>query len=314
MPDAFQPDQLRSLLRPLAAAAPDLQLAGLYRAFYGLDFSARIPGVQTRLGVMQVESYTLATQAWWPAQPRATLVLLHGYYDHMGLYRHVIEWALGLGLAVIACDLPGHGLSSGARASILDFAEYQATLRGLLAEAQALDLPQPWHLAGQSTGGAIILDYLLTGAPEACIGETLLFAPLVRPRAWGWSKFSYRMLKPFVESIPRRFSVNSSDAEFIDFVHHHDPLQPQNLPTAWVGALSRWVPHIEAAPRSSRCPLVIQGDGDMTVDWRHNLRVLDDKFAQPEVLMLEGAGHHLVNEAPAYRERYFAFLRERLGY
>ena len=52
----------------------------------------------------------------------------------------------------------------------------------------------------------------------------------------------------------------------------------------------------------------------MTVDWLHNLRVLDDKFAQPEVLMLEGAGHHLVNEAPAYRERYFAFLRERLGY
>ena len=37
-----------------------------------------------------------------------------------------------------------------------------------------------------------------------------------------------------------------------------------------------------------------------------------EKFDQPEVLMLEGAGHHLVNEAPAYRERYFGFLRERL--
>ncbi|MNJ81944.1 hypothetical protein D3C77_810310 [compost metagenome] len=51
----------------------------------------------------------------------------------------------------------------------------------------------------------------------------------------------------------------------------------------------------------------------MTVDWRHNLRVLADKFDRPEVLMLEGAGHHLVNELPAYRERYFGFLRERLG-
>ncbi|MCY1308190.1 hypothetical protein D9M70_581790 [compost metagenome] len=120
-------------------------------------------------------------------------------------------------------------------------------------------------------------------------------------------------MRHFVEEIPRRFSVNSSDAEFIEFVHHKDPLQPKTLPTAWVGALSRWVPRIEAAARSSRRPLVIQGGGDMTVDWRHNLRVLEEKFQQPEVLLLDGAGHHLVNEAPVYRELYFSFLRERLG-
>ncbi|MCY1337808.1 2-succinyl-6-hydroxy-2,4-cyclohexadiene-1-carboxylate synthase [compost metagenome] len=313
MPDHFQPDLLRSLLRPLAAGAPDLRLAQGYRAFYRLDFSARYPGLTTRLGCVEAAGHTLATQLWLPPEPRASLVMLHGYYDHMGLYGHLVDWALGMGFAVIACDLPGHGLSSGARASIGDFAEYQAALEALLGEAASLDLPQPWHLAGQSTGGAILLDYLLTGTPRPELGETLLFAPLVRPRAWGWSKFSYRLLRPFVEGIPRRFSVNSGDTEFIEFVQHQDPLQPQTLPTAWVGALARWVPRIEAAPRCRRRPLVIQGDGDMTVDWRHNLRVLADKFDRPEVLMLEGAGHHLVNELPAYRERYFGFLRERLG-
>ena len=50
----------------------------------------------------------------------------------------MIEWALDQGFAVIACDLPGHGLSSGERASIKDFAEYQSTLQGLLAEAQSV--------------------------------------------------------------------------------------------------------------------------------------------------------------------------------
>ena len=117
MPDAPNPDQLRALLRPLAAEGDEPEMFRAYRAYYGLDFPARGDSVRSRLGCVQVAGYCVATQAWWPREPRGTLVLLHGYYDHMGLYRHVIDWALGLGFAVIACDLPGHGLSSGAPAS-----------------------------------------------------------------------------------------------------------------------------------------------------------------------------------------------------
>jgi alpha-beta hydrolase superfamily lysophospholipase len=119
-------------------------------------------------------------------------------------------------------------------------------------------------------------------------------------------------MRHFVSEIPRRFSVNSSDADFIDFVHNRDPLQPRSLPTAWVGALSQWVPRIEAAPRSMRSPLIIQGEADMTVAWRHNLEVLQDKFAAPQILRLPEARHHLANELPALRQRYFDFLSERL--
>ncbi|MDP2747180.1 alpha/beta hydrolase [Pseudomonas sp.] len=310
MPEPFQPENLLASLRPLAAAVALSPAEQAYRQFYGFsDTSA----THSRMGTLQAGGYQIALQAWWPEQPRATLVLLHGYYDHVGLYRHVIEWALGMGFAVLSFDLPGHGLSSGARASIGDFAEYQTVLQAVLAEAAVLELPQPWHLCGQSTGGAILIDYLLTGAPGAAIGETILLAPLVRPRAWGWSQFSYRIMKRFVSEIPRRFSVNSSDAEFIDFVHHQDPLQPRNLPTAWVGALSQWVPHIEAAPRSARSPLIIQGEADMTVAWQHNLDVLQDKFAAPQILRLAEARHHLANEAPALRQRYFEFLTEHLA-
>jgi alpha-beta hydrolase superfamily lysophospholipase len=313
MPEPFEPERLRAGLRPLAAALQAHPEVAAYQRFYGLDLAARHPTAQVRLGSFEAGGYQLAVQLWSPPQPRATLLLLHGYYDHMGLYRHAVDWALGMGFAVLACDLPGHGLSSGTRASIDDFAEYQAALHGLFAEAEALGLPQPWHLFGQSTGGAILLDYLLTGEPRPELGETILLAPLVRPRAWGWSQFSYRLLSPFVEAIPRRFSVNSNDAEFIEFVHKLDPLQPRTLPTAWVGALARWIPRIEAAPRSSRSPLIVQGDADLTVDWQHNLQVLQSKFAEPQVLMLPQARHHLANETEETRRRYFAFLSERLA-
>ncbi|NMZ60839.1 alpha/beta hydrolase [Pseudomonas nitroreducens] len=312
MPEAFQPDLLRTLLRPLTAEANEVGIA-LYQHFYGLDLHGRHPGLQSRLGTFEAGGYQIAAQYWRPVLARGTVVLLHGYYDHMGLYRHVIDWALGMGFAVLACDLPGHGLSGGPAASIGDFAEYQIVLGALLNQAQALDLPQPWHLCGQSTGGAILLDYLLTGAPRPELGRTILLAPLVRPRAWGWSKFSYQLLRPFVDSIPRRFSENSSDAEFLAFLRDRDPLQPKILPTAWVGALARWIPRIEAAGHGAQSLLVVQGDADETVDWRYNLKVLEDKFEKIECLLLTGARHHLANESETLRRRYFDFLSERMA-
>ena len=139
-------------------------------------------------------------------------------------------------------------------------------------------------------------------------GQAILLSPLVRPKDWGWSKFSYYLLRPFVKGIARRFSENSNDPDFLPFLQA-DPLQPVRLPTAWVGALARWIPRIEqgAAP-SSRRPLVIQGQADKTVDWQHNLEVLKARFNQPQVLLLPEARHHLANETPEIRARYFAFL------
>ncbi|MDB6050571.1 MAG: alpha/beta hydrolase [Pseudomonas sp.] len=311
MSATFDPDHLRASLRPLVEWQPLSEEALAYRRFYGLDFPGRL--LRSGLGRFDVESYQVVSQVWWPERAKATLFLLHGFYDHTGLYRHVIEWALDQGFAVIACDLPGHGLSSGERASIKDFSEYQDTLHGLFIEARALGLPQPWHLCGQSTGGAIVIDHVLNaGAGSPAQGQVILLSPLVRPRAWGWSQLSYYLLKPFVKGIARRFSENSNDPDFLPFLQA-DPLQPLRLPTAWVGALARWIKYIESSPRSFRRPLIVQGQADMTVDWQHNLEVLKAKFDRPQVLMLPEARHHLANESVALRGEYFGFLTKRIN-
>lgn len=309
MPATFQPDTLRASLKPLPARQPLSVEAQTYQRFYGFG---KVP-VQNWLGRFDSAGFELVGQVWQPAAPVGTLVLLHGFYDHMGLYRHAVEWALQRNLAVIACDLPGHGLSSGPRASIEDFAIYQQVLQALFEQARTLQLPQPWHLCGQSTGGAIVIDHLLhDGASSPIQGEAILLAPLVRPRAWRWSKLSYRLLRHFVSGIERRFSENSNDPTFLPFLQA-DPLQPRRLPTAWVGALVDWVKRIEAAPASTRRPLIIQGQADMTVDWPYNLEVLKAKFAEPQILLLPQARHHLVNELPAIRQHYFSFIDQRLG-
>lgn len=313
MPAPFSPDPLRASLQPLAAGQPLSSEALAYQRFYGLDFPHRTPAPKRQLGCFSAGGYQLVSQVWWPdSPPVATLFVIHGFYDHMGLYRHVIEWGLNRGFVVIACDLPGHGLSSGERASIDDFAQYQAVLQGLFIEAQSLHLPQPWHLCGQSTGGAIVLDHLLRyGERSPAQGQAILLSPLVRPKDWGWSKLSYYLLRPFVKGIARRFSENSNDPAFLPFLQA-DPLQPLRLPTAWVGALARWIPRIENASPSARQPLVVQGQADKTVDWQHNLEVLKTRFNQPRVLLLPEARHHLANETAAIREQYFGFLDQYL--
>jgi alpha-beta hydrolase superfamily lysophospholipase len=296
MSATFDPDQLRAGLRPLAQWQPLSEAALAYQRFYGLDFPQR--SLRKGLGRFDVDGYELVCQVWWPERARATLFMFHGFYDHTGLYRHVIEWALDQGFAVIACDLPGHGLSSGERASIRDFAEYQDTLQGLFAQAVSLDLPQPWHLCGQSTGGAIVVDHVLNaGTDSPAQGQVILLA--------------YYLLKPFVRGIARRFSENSNDPQFLTFLQA-DPLQARRLPTAWVGALSRWIKRIEAAPASTRQPLIVQGQADMTVDWQHNLQVLNAKFNRPQVLMLPEGRHHLANETPDMRREFFGFLSKRI--
>lgn len=309
--EQFSLDPLRRLPL-LSIELEDIPEALGYRRHYSLDMQLRHPGVQMRLGHFPAAGYQIATQLWLPEQPRATLLMLHGYYDHMGLYRHVVDWALGLDLAVLACDLPGHGLSDGPRASINDFAEYQQVLAGLLQQARRLALPQPLHLIGQSTGAAILLDHLLGNPQIDGLGQVMLLAPLVRPLAWNRGRLSYQLLRPFVKSIRRRFTDNSNDRAFLDFVRQHDPLQPRSLPTAWVGALSRWIPRIEQAKSSVQRPIIIQGEADGTVDWRHNLEVLADKFPGAERLLLPEARHHLANEREDLRQHYFGFLGEHL--
>jgi alpha-beta hydrolase superfamily lysophospholipase len=313
MPDTFDPDHLRAELLPLSARQQPSEEMQAYQRFYGLNALGPGGSTTSRLGRFDVGGYEIAAQLWMPEQPVGTLVLIHGFYDHVGLYRHVVDWALGLGLAVIACDLPGHGLSSGARASITDFAEYQVVLDRLFVEAESLLLPKPWHLCGQSTGGAIVVDHLLhhgDGSPAQ--GQTILLAPLVRPRGWALSKLSYHLLRGFVTAINRRFSENSNAPTFLPFLLA-DPLQPRRLPTVWVGALAKWIERIERAPRSSLSPLIVQGESDMTVDWKHNLAVLRDKFDKPQIFMLHEARHHLANETPDLRAQFFEFLTKRMG-
>ena len=54
---------------------------------------------------------------------------------------------------------------------------------------------------------------------------------------------------------------------------------------------------------------VIQGNNDGTLDWKHNMKLLQSKFPNMQLHIIPGAGHHMVNEAPALREKIFSAIK-----
>lgn len=98
-----------------------------------------------RTHALQVLGRRIAVYRWGPV--RAPVVLLtHGWWSHAGRYVAMADDLLARGFAVVAFDAPGHGRSSGWRASMPEFAR---TLRAV-AEATGTI-----HAAiGHSLGGA----------------------------------------------------------------------------------------------------------------------------------------------------------------
>lgn len=286
-----------------------------YVRFYSLALEDEFPGLRHYLGWVESYGYRVVAQVFMPARVRGTVFLLHGYLDHSGLYGHLIRDCVAQGHAVFIFDLPGHGLSSGRRIDIDDFAHYQEVLAEILA-AYAPSLPRPFYGIGQSTGAAILMDHVLTrcAAQQApAFRKLLLLAPLVRPVQWAKIRFGWWLLHHFQTGVPRVFRRNTSDEAFLRFVAETDPLQDRLVPMGWVGALRQWVLRMQAQPPSDYPVLLVQGGRDETVEWRYNNDYVRGRFRVEHEHVEPEASHQLANERDDLRAPVHVALARMLG-
>ena len=293
-------------------------LAQAYLDFYGINFHKEMRGVVHGFGRIDSGGFKIAAHYWLPVTEVTnigTLFLVHGLYDHAGLYGHIIRAALQRGYAVVIFDLPGHGLSSGEPAAINSFSQYTAALEVLLEKGAEL-LPQPWSIAGQSTGAAVVLDHLWRCRErneDYPFSKTILLAPLVRPYGWKFFGWSLPLLKRLTKGLKRSFASSSHDQEFLDFIATKDRLQAQTLPLVWLGAIKQWLARAQAQTASEQGILIIQGDADATVDWRFNIEILQQKFpSHLQLKIVAGARHHLVCEDEKWRQQVLGCVFEYL--
>lgn len=108
-------------------------------------------------GAIQLQAYQ-----WVANEPKAHVLLIHGYGEHANRYQHVAAHFSQHNLNLFAVDLTGHGQSSGKRGDIQSYDDYLDDVERLLdrvAKQNEADLPI--MIYGHSMGGGIVLSYLL---------------------------------------------------------------------------------------------------------------------------------------------------------
>ncbi len=297
-----------SLLSRLSPGGALTQAMHDYLRHYGLETLLNDTS-EVHAGFVDTGRFALWCQVWSPPVPTGTAFVIHGYFDHLGLYRHLLSCLLAKGWRVVLWDLPGHGLSSGPRAEIEDFDDYQHCLAHLQATLHDQGMaPKPWLGVGQSTGAAILATDALTRREVAGWAGIVLLAPLVRPWRWSQSSWLHLIASPFLKELPRKYRPNSTDEQFTTFLRDQDPLQPERLSVMWITAMRRWMPRLLALQPNPLPTLILQGEQDLTVDWEWNLAVLEEKFPNAEIHRHPEARHHLVNEAEPIRRELFEAL------
>lgn len=114
--------------------------------------------------------------------PKAVAVFVHGYADHSGRYRHVMEAFAAAGFSSHAFDYRGHGKAQGRRGYAASFDDYLDDLESFLTRVRAQSNGLPLFIVGHSHGGLMTARYLAKrGSPEGLAG-VVLSSPYFRLR------------------------------------------------------------------------------------------------------------------------------------
>ena len=283
----------------------------MYFRYYGLNFDDKKgKSFEHLFGTFQSDTNTLAGHIFRPKDYKATIILLHGYFEHCGQLNHLIYYLLQNGYAVAAFDLPGHGLSNGELGAIDNFSRYTLALKNFV---NIIDekLHGPYYLIGHSTGAAIALDYLFT-AEDCFFGKVVLVAPLIHNNSWNLSRISYKIANPFINRFPRKFRNNSSNKDYLDFIKTKDPMQLRTISLKWFKAFLEWNSQIVDYNPSNKQIYIIQGMNDKSVDWEYNIKCICDKFCNTEVGFIDKGRHALLNESYSRRNEVFSQINEYL--
>ena len=265
------------------------------------------------------EEVSVITHFWRPLEPRGTMVVVHGLFDHVGIFQTLVRYFLKQNYAVLSLDLPGHGLSGGAPTAVNRFSDYAMVLEASVAMVSK-ELVQPVYGLGQSTGAAVIMAWAFEAQKNQMtlpFERIVFFGPLIRPRRWRIGRFTLKLFGRFLTTIHRDMSTpNSHDEEFHNFLRDHDPLQSKRLDVSWVRALDEWIHLCAKAPIQQIPLLIVQGTADKVVDWRKNVPQIKKLFVCHQVNFVEGAMHHLANESDPWRKAIYAgvgqFLKQRV--
>lgn len=268
--------------------------------------SAAISTIRTRDGI------SLSAGHHCVPDPRARIVLLHGYAEHAGRYGAVIEALTGAGYECHTLDLRGHGQSEGVRGHVRHFEEYLDDVDDLLATLE--DSPLPRILFAHSLGGLIALAYVLR-SPKAfhalAVSSPFLSPAMPVPKVQELLALAASRLAPTLLTDspldPRGISRDPSVVE----AYLADPLVFKTFNARWFFEIRKGQEQVMERAGEIQIPvLMLLGEADPIADPGRSREVFDRLGSTDKRLeVYDGFLHEVLNEVG--RERV---VRDLLGW
>jgi acylglycerol lipase len=257
-------------------------------------------------------------QSWHPAQPKAGVVIVHGYAEHSGRYADFAVHLANQNFAVYSFDLSGHGRSEGKRGYITSLNEAAVDLE-ILIETVDQQIDQPLFLLGHSMGGAIAMLFALQ-LEQACtrLQGLILSGPFLQVRLGSLLLPPLSLLSTFAPQMPTirlDSTAISRDAEVVQR-YQDDPLVYYNrLPAQTVVALLQATQQIQTQQHCLHLPLLIlHGTRDRLATIAGSQLLYRQAQSLDKTLKTyEGLYHEVLNESePQVLEDVTTWLNERL--
>ncbi len=256
---------------------------------------------------------SLYEETWAPSgAQRGTVVIVHGYGEHIGRYQHVAKALTQAGFAARGADLRGHGKSGGKRGLVLRFDEYLDDTALLIARAREAT-GGPLFLLGHSFGGLIATHVALRGSPK--LDGLLVSSPYyaLAMKVPAIKIFVGKIASSIVPGLSLPTGLKGADVSHdpeIIAAYDSDPLNNKN-------ATARWFTEATAAQESAfarageiKLPTFFMvGGADHVADPKRAEEVFARiGAADKKIEVYAGQFHEIFNERPADRERTLADL------
>jgi alpha-beta hydrolase superfamily lysophospholipase len=250
----------------------------------------------------------------WPAagEPRAVVVIAHGFGDHSGRYERLAQRLVADGYEVYALDHHGHGRSAGRRGQFSMQAAVD-DLHQLVLRAGSRHPQTDTILLGHSMGGAITLRYAMEHGDR--LAGVILSGTLAQVDGHAAAKSVGRL----VGSVAPRLPVAKIDSRLISrdpaVVAAYD-FDPLTFPTIPAGTAAEFLRHVKTLPadlsRITGPALVMWGTADGLCAPAGS-EMIASRLGSADVTAVpfEGLYHEILNEPE--REQVIAQLLDWLG-
>jgi len=258
---------------------------------------------------------------WWRAEePRAALLLVHGYGEHCGRYAAVGHWFAARGFAVHAYDHRGHGKSGGRVCHVDHFDEYLDDLARMLDAVRESEPGRPVFLVGHSMGGLLTCAFLRERHPDVA-GAVTSGAALAMPDAFPrWRALAARLLRRIVPHLGLPSGLDASGVSRDPAVvraYREDPLVHSTMTTSLAMELLTALQRTAGGGAGVRVPLLmLHGGADRLVDARGTREFAKTLEASGSDLRIYPELFHEIFNEPEHEAVFadvLAWLEERLA-